>query len=1462
MSRGNSRWIVALMATTALAGAPAAVGAELPGGASVAAGQVSVGSPHGNTLRIRESSGSGVVNWNSFSIGADGKVVIRQPSADAALLNRVTGATPSTIAGQLKANGQVYLVNPNGIAITKSGVVKTGAFVGSSLGISDGDFMAGNRSFAGSGSSAAVTNAGRITTAPGGYAALIGGRVANDGVISVPLGKIGLGSGEAATLDFSGDGFLQVAVPTAAGGTHALIGDRGKLRADGGRIEISAATALNAARNAINLSGLAEARSVSGRPGAIVLGGGDGGKVRISGRLDVSAAKRQRGVRPLAAHGRHEGVRLGGAGGSIAVTGAHIALHHAHLNASGSFVQAVLTSPPLPIDGGGGTVRIGGGAHGRGTLPHATTVTADRATTIRADGLGTGDGGSVVLWSDGETGFFGRISARGGALGGDGGFAEVSGHDLAYHGMIDLRAPQGAVGTLLLDPFDVTISSASTSGGSLAGGTFTPVANDSVLNATALLAALGSANVQVTTGASGLQPGDIKVEAPLSWSAATTLTLNAAGSIAIDRPITATNGSLALTAGALSAISASAAVNIGGVFDLTQGNWSQLGALPAFSAHDFRVTGGTFVRATAGTGSAGSPYQIADVYGLQGIDSLLPTFGGVVNFVLANDIDASGTAKWNAGDPAGTGFVPIGDSFTFLGTLDGQGHVIDGLFINRPTINQVGLFSSAVSADVSNLGLTNVNITGEDEVGALAGSFGTGTVTHVFSTGTVNGETAAGGLIGFATPQDAGTLTITQSFSSAAVTASAAGGPAEGAAGGLIGSAGPSESSTLDIEQSYATGAVSASGGTGAGGLIGAMTNVGSLTVDQSYAAGHVSAATSTAGLLGVDIGSVTFTNSFWDTTATGQATSGVASGTTGLTSAAFQDLTNFVPLAQGQGWNFETTWSPPSNVAGNAFYPELYTMQPVIRQIVDPNPTSTYGNTPAPANTGTIGGPGTYIFGPVGDSITFGPGALATTATNASPVGSYPISGRTATSADGIVYNTVATKSGTAGASMIPQIVITPRPISVVADPKTKVYDNGTASDPALTFTVGGSGLGPADTIATTFTGALARAAGENVGSYAISQGTLVLTSGNYTLAGFTPAAFTITPAALTITADDLTKTYGDKVALAGTAFTVAGLVAGDAVTGVTLKSTGAKASAAVAGSPYAITASNPSGTGLGNYTIAFAPGALTVRRAPLTVTADDQTKTVGQAFTFGGTEFTVTGLKNGDSVATATITSGGAAKAATVAGSPYAIDIANAKGAGLANYKIAYVPGAFTVEPGAPATNALLPITPGTGPIDDPPDIVDTTFGGGGGGGPILSLPTPGVPPTTTLTFVRNAVSSLQQEIGQCERRRHEGRQVYIKCVANALDGFATNLDRHVLELPPPLRQVAAAIHRAAARVRAAKTVAEARAAVQGAIAEVRRVLVVLRAGEPATTRLEGNAIVTALQSVNAGLLRATGL
>ncbi|HEY4190967.1 MAG TPA: MBG domain-containing protein, partial [Candidatus Limnocylindrales bacterium] len=183
-----------------------------------------------------------------------------------------------------------------------------------------------------------------------------------------------------------------------------------------------------------------------------------------------------------------------------------------------------------------------------------------------------------------------------------------------------------------------------------------------------------------------------------------------------------------------------------------------------------------------------------------------------------------------------------------------------------------------------------------------------------------------------------------------------------------------------------------------------------------------------------------------------------------------------------------------------------------------------------------------------------------------------------------------------------------------------------------------------------------------------------------NYTIV-YVDGVLSVAPATLTIAANDATKIYGQVAVFDPTEFTPFGLLNADSIDSVTLVSPGAPATAPVAGSPYPITPSNAVGSGLSNYAITYQDGVLTVTPAVLTVTANDLSKTYGDAVTFAGTEFSVAGLQNADSVDSVTLASPGAAATAPVAGSPYLISPSNAVGTGLANYMIAYVDGILTV-------------------------------------------------------------------------------------------------------------------------------------------------------------------------------------
>jgi filamentous hemagglutinin family protein len=152
------RKTAAAFAVATLLGASPALAQTLPTGGSVASGGVSISQPNTTTLNVNQSTNQAIINWNTFSVGRGDTVNFNQPGASSSTLNRVTSSTPSWIAGTINAPGTVLLVNPNGIEITKSGVVNTGSFAASTLNIKDSDYLSGHYTFSGNGASAGVIN--------------------------------------------------------------------------------------------------------------------------------------------------------------------------------------------------------------------------------------------------------------------------------------------------------------------------------------------------------------------------------------------------------------------------------------------------------------------------------------------------------------------------------------------------------------------------------------------------------------------------------------------------------------------------------------------------------------------------------------------------------------------------------------------------------------------------------------------------------------------------------------------------------------------------------------------------------------------------------------------------------------------------------------------------------------------------------------------------------------------------------------------------------------------------------------------------------------------------------------------------------------------------------------------------------------------------------------------------------
>lgn len=258
----------AILTSALLLGSGVVTAADLPTGGVITYGSGAIGSS-GSQMVINQSSNKLAIDWQSFNISAGSRVTFNQPGADAIALNRVLGSDGSQIMGQLNANGRVFLVNPNGVLFGSGAQVQVGGLVASTLDIDPLDFARGSYRFKANGQPAAVINQGSIIAADGGAVALLGGRVSNEGVIVARQGSVALAAGNAMTLDFAGDGLLNVQVDSSA--ADALVENHKLIRADGGKVLLTADAGNALIKTVVNNTGVIEARTLGQKNGKIML---------------------------------------------------------------------------------------------------------------------------------------------------------------------------------------------------------------------------------------------------------------------------------------------------------------------------------------------------------------------------------------------------------------------------------------------------------------------------------------------------------------------------------------------------------------------------------------------------------------------------------------------------------------------------------------------------------------------------------------------------------------------------------------------------------------------------------------------------------------------------------------------------------------------------------------------------------------------------------------------------------------------------------------------------------------------------------------------------------------------------------------------------------------------------------------------------------------------------------------
>ncbi|MDG4025859.1 filamentous hemagglutinin N-terminal domain-containing protein [Pseudomonas aeruginosa] len=1217
----EGRFVLAASSTLMFAIASINAAMAAPTGAQFNPNEIKI-SQQGKTTLIDQSTQRAIINWKGFDVSADEAVRFNQPGVTSSTLNRVTAGQESVIAGRISAPGQVIIYNSNGVVFSGSAKVDVGSLITTTANISDEHFRQGKLIFDQPGNpDARIVNDGSISVAEKGLAAFVAPSVANNGVINARLGTVAMAAGNAATIDLYGDGLVSIAVTDPVTrkpqDAQALVSNGGAIQADGGSVLITAEQASRVVDNAVNLSGVILARGTEVREGSVALVS-KSGDIQVAGKIDVSGPK---------------------SGGDVLVSGQQVAL------ASTASIDARGAAQ-------GGSVRIGGDFQGRGELPRAKNATLAKGASIDVSATGKGNGGLAVVWSDGNTRMDGRILARGGAQGGNGGLVETSGKvnlSIADSAYVSVAAPYGNGGTWLLDPTTLRIVASGGTSGSVGGAN--GASGDATVNASVVTGAL--AGGKVTLSASDR----LSVEAPLITSnlggASRGLELIAtgpAGAVDISAPILFRNGSLAIRAGGNISFLSGGTPQTSGIVDLGSGTlWMQTSTAGKISQQ-----AGTALIAANLAGRAGS-IDLASWDNYAG-NLALQTFNGTLKYRQSNatGVTTSGTVfdpfinqsmtgtAQNIVSSVGTRILEansVGTTGNYTLTADGNSE-FDRLVFTALPYRRVSGSASFPTNDSSDYLVTNLryqvngsNVTATPNGGAPSGftvAAGNGSVTTwTGNWGTSWGVKGFGGVIGVTDElqYDVGTG-LTEEL--------------------IFGLGGKTSRVDTRLDLFMREGAFNSFAERAQVEMFKTTTTAGDILSRQQ-----------TATLTANDA-----TRVYGDVNPTLTATMSGINAIDAYVNSQFNDLYQATASTTATQASNVGQYAITGNANGSEYFSQRYQL---VRQ--DGRLTVT------PAQLIVSADAKTKVYGDADPTLTYQVSGLKNSDTAAGVlsgnlgrvagenVGNYGIL------QGGLGLNTANYTLSYVGNDLR----ITPAQLNVIADAKTKVYGD---LDPALTYQV--SGLKRGDTAGAVLNGgSLSRVAGENVGVYGINQGGLGLVSSNYTL-NYQGNNLTITKALLNVIADAKTKVYGD--ADPSLTYQVSGLKNGDTA-GAVLN--GGSLSR-VAGENVGVYGINQGGLGLvsANYDLSYQGNNLTITKALLNVIADAKTKVYGDADP--ALTYQVSGLKNGDT-AGAVLNGGGLSRVAGENVGVYGInqgDLALNSG----NYDLSYQGNNLTI------TKALL--------------------------------------------------------------------------------------------------------------------------------------------------------------------------
>ena len=1220
----------------------------LPNGGQVVYGQSTI-SQMANTLNITQTSQKTIINWQSYNIGANATVNYVQPNSSAISLNRVTSQNPSAMFGKLNANGQVWLINPNGMLFGQGAQVNVGSLVASTLNITDADFLNSNYQFTGNAGS--VINLGNLLAKNGGYIAMLAPEVRNEGVVSAMQGTASFATGDAITMHFNGDNLINVQVNSA--NINTLLENKNLIQVGNGQVLMGANAANNLITSVINNSGNIEANSMTSV----------GGVVRLTGAKTVINS------------GNISAISATNNGGRVHLLGENV---------------GVFNNGSINVDGkiGGGTILVGGDYQGNNALiKNAQKTFISQQAMLSANSISDGDGGKVIVWADNSTSFYGNINALGGAQSGNGGLVEVSGkQNLNFIGTVNTSAINGVAGLLLLDPTDITISTGINSIESTGATNFaesTPTAT-SILNTTTLQNALALNNVTVTTASTAAGIGNITVANAINWSSNKLLTLTAANNIAINAPITTGVAGSRLILNATNNVTQTSAgiISGAGAVDKNGAGTATFGAMNTYTGST-TINTGTLVLGVANAIADTSTVSLLSLgakFKLSGFDETVAAINGSGTIELGgNTLTTNATTSTTYGGfisgtggltKLGGGTLTLNKSHTYTGlTTVTAGTLVmgaDNIFADTASILVNG---GILSANTRNDTVANVRL----DSGAITGSSGALTATSDFD---LRDGAVSKGLAGNVNVNktSTGTVSLTGNNSYTGATNINAGTLKDGAAIPNVSSVIIASGATLDLNnQNEIVGSIA-----GAGNIVMGTANLTS---------GADNTSTTFSGDISGSLGAFNKDGSGTLTLSGNNTYTGITNIRGGILSAA---STNALGDAfAGTIVNKDTTL----NVINTALAAEDISIRGVgfggLGALTGTGDAITTGliTQVNDALIGTTDDTSILSISGVYQAAGFNLGIVGTGDLLANNVSNdfnvVNIIGNNVSLTDRndlIIGNGASALTGNLSVNARGNIYVKK---DITSDKQILMSSDTFYIDSGVNFKASDRWVVHTNS-ATARTNKYGDLKSENQAIWGRSLGINTPESGNRFVFIESPK--------LDVTSFDVNKTYGqDGALIVAAAYTATGFIKafdyGDIFTQDDISNTligGASSAGSIVTAnvgSYAVDLT-PVAASTG-YTInKIAAGSLTVNPAALTITANDKTTTYGDGVSFSGTDFTSSGLQNSETIGSVVFVTGAGG---SVNVGNYAITGNNASGGtfNASNYAINYVNGVYTVNP-----------------------------------------------------------------------------------------------------------------------------------------------------------------------------------